>query len=180
MCGLAERLEPDQPPVLVEHEAALVAELHDMTPAQARKRLPRFEQDLQDDDGTEKLERQRAKRSHRERKHSDGTSTFFTHLDPVAASQVRTCIDRKVEQLWRSESEHTGHDGPVPRGALSDERLRALAMVELIRAGHAAPDRAGGHADVLVLIDYQTLLGRLSLAGPTLPIWRRCAASTTT
>ena len=163
MCAVAERLEPDQLPVLAEHEAALVADLHDMTPVQARKRLARFEQDLQDDDGTGKLERQRAKSSHRERKHSDGTSTFSTHLDPVAASQVRTCIDRKVEQLWRSE--HTDHEGPVPRGALSDERLRAQAMVELIRAGHAAPEGTGGHADVLLLIDYQTLLGQLTLAG---------------
>ena len=163
MCAVAERLDPDQRPTLVHHEDALVAELHDKTPAQARKRLARFEQDLRDDDGTEKLERQRAKNSHRERKHSDGTSTFFSHLDPVAASQVRTCIDRKVEQLWRSE--HADHDGPVPRGALSDERLRARAMVELIRAGHAAPQGARRHADVLVLIDYQTLLGQLSLTG---------------
>ena len=163
VCAVAERLDPDQLPVLAEHEAALVAELHEMTPAQARKRLARFEQDLQDDDGTDKLERQRAENSHRERKHSDGTSTFFSHLDPVAASQVRTCIDRKVEQLWRSE--HTDHDGPVPSGALSDERLRAQAMVEVIRAGHAAPQGTRGHADVLVLIDYQTLLGQLSLAG---------------
>jgi hypothetical protein len=163
MCGLAERLEPDQLRVLAQHEDALVAELHDKTPAQARKRLARFEQDLQDDDGTAKLERQRAKSSHRERKHGDGASTFFTHLDPVAASQVRACIDRKVEQLWRGE--HADHDGPVPPGALSDERLRAQAMVELIRAGHAAPAGTRGHADVLVLIDYQTLLGQLSLAG---------------
>ena len=138
MCGLAERLEPDQLPVLVEPEAALVAELLDMTPTRGRKRLARFEHELQDDDGTGKHERQRAQNSHRERKHGDGTSTFFSHLDPVAASQIRACIDRKVEQLWRSE--HRDHDGPVLRGALSDERLRAQAMVELIRAGHAAPE----------------------------------------
>ena len=81
----------------------------------------------------------------------------------MAASQVRACIDRKVEQLWRSE--HHDHDGPAPRGALSDERLRAQAMIELIRSGHAAPDGTRAPAEVLVLIDYQTLLGQLSLAG---------------
>ncbi len=53
----------------------------------------------------------------------------------------------------------------MPRGALSDERLRAQAMVELIRAGHAAPEGTRAAADVLVLIDYQTLIGQLSLAG---------------
>ena len=163
MCGLADRLDSEQRPVLARHEAALVSELSDMTPPQARKRLARFEHELQDDDGTGKHQRQRAQNSHRERKHGDGTSTFFSHLDPVAASQVRACIDRKVEQLWRSE--HRDHDGSVPRGALSDERLRALAMVELMRAGHAAPEGTRAPADVLVLIDYQTLLGQLSLAG---------------
>ncbi len=102
MCGLADRLEPEQRPVLARHEKALVADLLDLSPTQARKRLARFEHDLLDDDGASKHERQRAQNSHRERKHGDGTSTFFSHLDPVAASQVRACIDRKVEQLWRS------------------------------------------------------------------------------
>ena len=165
LCGLAERLAPEHAPTLAQHEAALVAELGDLTPPQARKRVARFEQELQADDGTSKADEQRARNAHRERRNADGTSTLFTDLDPVSAAQIRACIDRMVEELWRRD--HRRHDGALPDGVLSHQKRRAEALVELIRRGHAAAPANQGHAEVIVLIDHQTLLGELSLA-------RRC------
>ncbi len=163
LCGLAERLAPEHASTLAEHERALVTELGDLTPSQARKRVARFEQELQDDDGASKAEEQRARNAHRERRNADGTSTLFTDLDPVSAAQIRTCIDRMVEELWRRDHRH--HDGALPDGVLSHQKRRAEAVVELIRRGHAAAPANRGHADVIVLIDHQTLLGELSLTG---------------
>ncbi len=165
LCALAERLDTEQRPQLDTAEAELVAELRDLTPNQARRRLQQFEQALANDDGEERLERQRQRNSLRLAKSSDGTTALFGQLDPVSAGYLRTCIDRKIEQRWRR---HHAEGGPMPTTELTNERLRAEALVELVREGHGAAGAARGRTELLVLIDHRTLLGELTAVG------RRC------
>ena len=165
LCRLAERLSGEKLPALLSAAEELVTELEAMTPAQTRKRLLEFERSLDEDDGTTRLERQRRGNRLGFSSQSDGTTAFHGSLDPVSTARLRGCIDAKVNELWRNRQGITDTTVAPPRDVLSNEKLRAEALVELVRAGHAAGAGHRGHAEVLVLIDYQTLRGELTASG---------------
>lgn len=165
LCRLAERLSSEKLPSLISAAAELVAEIVTMTPHRTRRRLLEFERSFDDDDGTTRLERQRRGNRLGFSPQSDGTTLFHGSLDPVSAARLRGCIDAKVNELWRSRQGITDTTVAPPREVLSNEKLRVEALVELVRAGHAAAPGRRGHAEVLVLIDYQTLRGELAASG---------------
>ncbi|MFV2040283.1 MAG: DUF222 domain-containing protein, partial [Acidimicrobiales bacterium] len=164
LCALADRLKPDHRPALTAAEAHLVGELCSLTPVQARKRLAVFEADLATDDGKSRLDSQRAQNRLRFPKKSDGTTGIHGQLDPLSGAYLRTCIDNKISEMWRQEAAHR-KDADVPVEVISNERRRAEALVELVREGHSGGPGSRGRAEILVLIDYQTLLGQLAEAG---------------
>ncbi len=164
LCALAERLPAELRGALYGVEADLIAELAALTPVQARKRLAEWEADITPDDGTPRLERQQKQNRLRFAKNSDGTTSLFGRLDPLSAAYLRTCVDHKVTELWRSQGLGREQMDP-PAEAMSNEQLRAKALVELVRQGHAAGPGAHGHAELLVMIDYKTLIGDLTTAG---------------
>ncbi len=88
---------------------------------------------------------------------SSATSTRWPHRRCVRASTARSSSSGGVSTATttvrcRAARCPTSGSGPEPWSSS-------------IRAGHAAPEGTRAAADVLVLIDYQTLIGQLSLAG---------------
>ncbi len=164
LCALAERLPLQARPALYDAEPKLVEELESLTPVQARKRLLEFEAEITPDDGKDRLEAQQAANSLRLHKTADGATGFSGQLDPLSASYLRTALDHKVTELWRLETANRAEMDP-PANVMSNERRRAEALVALVRQGHAAGAGARGHAELLVLIDYNTLMGDLTAAG---------------
>ncbi len=164
LCALAERLPPEVRLALYLSEPELVNELKSLTPAQARRRLLEFETEMLPDDGKGKLDKQQAANSLRFRKASNGATGLGGQLDPISAAYLRTALDHKVTELWRLEAANRSLAEP-PSDIMSSERRRAEALVALVRQGHAAGAGSRGHAELLVLIDYKTLLGDLAAAG---------------
>lgn len=165
ICELATRLRADKLPALAAAEASLVDDIASMTPVEARKRLLAFETELDDDDddGQDRLDRQRANNALRLPQRPDGTTGITGQLDPIAGNELRAAIDTKVTEIWRRQ---TGNDPdlPAPKHVLTNEHRRADALLELIRtSGDGDGDGSVGiRAQLLVHIDYQTLLGQLS------------------
>ncbi len=164
LCALAERLPVQLRERLRGAEATLVIELAELTPVQARKHLLAWEADVTPDvDAEAKLDQQRTANRLRFAKNSDGTVNLFGQLDPISAAYLRTAIDRKVTELWRQEAQNRA-DTDAPSDVMSNERRRAEALIELIRQTESG---GAGFAEILVLIDYKTLLGDLTAAGVT-------------
>lgn len=163
VCLLAERLDPADRPVLRASIAALVADIAPLTPRRARKHLQVFEASLDDDDGQRRLDRQRRANSLRLPRQSDGTTRITGQLDPVSAEFVTNAVDAKVTEMWRHEGEHRGDHAP-PDQVLTNDQRRVAALVELIRLGSGADPATRRQADIIVLMDHQTLLGQLSLS----------------
>ena len=164
LCLLAERLPAPHRPALRERLDELIVEIAPLTPVRVRKRLSSFEADFDDDDGESRLERQRRSNRLRMPKRPDGAVGLSGQLDPVSAEYVRAAVDAKVAEMWRRERSGRAELDPPDRVMTSDER-RAAALVELVRAGAAASPGTAGRAEIIVHIDYQTLLGELSLHG---------------
>ncbi len=165
LCALAERLPPALRPELRATEATLVTELTELTPVQARKRLLAWESDITPaQDSETKLRTQRAANRLRFAKNSDGTTSLFGQLDPVSAAYLRTAVDRKVTELWRREPGAITVAEP-PDDVITSERRRAEALIELVREAQNGGPGGRGHADILVHIDYKTLIGDLAAAG---------------
>ncbi len=167
LCALAERLPAELRPELRAAEAALVLELAELTPVQARKRLLEWEADVTPHvDAEAKLDQQRTANRLRFAKNSDGTVNLFGQLDPISAAYLRTAIDRKVTELWRQETPNHDHTD-APLDVMSNERRRAEALIGLIHDAQTGGSGGAGFAEILVLIDYKTLLGDLNAAGVT-------------
>ncbi len=159
LCALAERLEPADRRKLVAVLPELLPELAGLTPIQARKRLAAFEDSLDTDDGEKRLARQRRANRFRQTRNPDRTSTLFGQLDPISAEILRNAIDARVLAMWRREGK--GRDAhAAPTTITSNEQRRAAALIDLIQNGANTTASRGG-ADVLVLIDYQSILGQL-------------------
>jgi len=165
LCRLAERLEPVQLDALVAAEADLVAELSAMTPVQARNRLALFQAELCTEQSKKKrLERQRRENSLKLTKRSDDTIGIAGALDPISGEFLRNCVDNKVSEMWRRQ--RSGREAlEAPSKVMTNEYRRAEALIELVRAGATGQHVGTGGVEMLVLIDYQTLLEQLSDAG---------------
>ena len=165
ICALAERLEPAQLGALTAAESRLVSELIELTPVQARKHLVLFEAEVQSaDDGKTKLQRQQRDNSLRFTKRRDGTVGVSGQLDPISAAYVTNCIDNRVSEMWRREGIGRG-DAHAPAKVMTNDRGRAEALVELLREAQTGGGSRAGLTEMLVLIDYQTLLGQLAEHG---------------
>ncbi len=119
----------------------------------------------------------RALRSLRTWSDPDGTFNLFAKLDPVSGAFVEQALAETVDALWRAE-----HPDRAPSAAPRDsfERRRADALIELCHRSTtgeqavtetgnttaATGNTTGGSGvEVLVVIDYQTLLGDLDDLG---------------
>lgn len=161
ICLLAERLAPEHRPTLAARLDALIDEIAELTPVRARKHLRAFEDGLDDDDGKARLERHRRANAFRMPKRPDGTVGLGGQLDRGSAEYLRTAIDVKVTELWRLEGRGR-NDFEPPEHVRTNEQRRAAALVALVRAGAAVDPATRGRAEIIVLMDHQTLLGQLS------------------
>lgn len=161
ICLLGERLEPEHHPALRAEIDTLITDIAPLTPVQARKHLKAFEHSLDTDDGRSRLERQRRENCVRLPKRPDGCLGITGQLDPVSGEVLRNAIDARVTRMWRAEGRGRA-DGAPPDSVLTNDRRRANALVDLVRAGAAAGPGGPGRAEVIVLIDHETLLAQLS------------------
>ena len=109
----------------------------------------------------------RALRSLRTWSDADGMFNLYAKLDPVSGAFVERALAETVDAMWRAE-----HPDRAPQLAARDsfERRRADALIELCNqslTGEQAVTATGGGSgvEVLVVIDYQTLLGDLDEHG---------------
>ena len=105
----------------------------------------------------------RALRSLRTWSDADGMFNLYAKLDPVSGAFVERALAETVDALWRAE-----HPDRAPSAAPRDsfERRRADALIELCRrfvSGEQSvtPSSGPSGVEVLVVIDYQSLLGDL-------------------
>ncbi len=161
ICLLAERLPSEDLASLSDQLDHLVTEIAPRTPVPARKQLVEFEAELCHDDGESRLERQRRSNRFGMPKLPDGAVGLSGQLDPEFAEYVRNAVDAKVAEMWRRE--RLGRDQlEPPNRVLTSEQGRAAALVELVRAGASAAPWGRSRAEIIVHIDFKTLLGELS------------------
>lgn len=165
LCSLGDQLDPSERPELHAAIHRLIDEVSPLTPVRTRRHLQDFRRSLERDGGDDRLAKQRRDNALRFRRQSDGSTGFSGQLDPVSAEYLRTAIDAKVTEMWRREGKGR-EDMAAPDRVLTNEQRRAAALVELVRGGAGADPATRGRAEVIVLIDHQTLLGQLS-ASPT-------------
>lgn len=160
VCALAERLEPQRQGRLRALDAELASEFSALTPRRARVRCQELQREWDRDDGRGRHERQRAANGLRLAKTGDGCTKLSGQLDPESGAELQVAIDAKVTELWRRQ--HAGSpEGRTPVTALTNEALRAEALLELIRQGTVAGS-GRNRPSVIVLIDHDTLLGQMS------------------
>lgn len=159
LCALADRIRPERRPTLRAAIAELVDQIQDLTPLKARGHLVAWEAALDERDGVDRSERQRRANAFRLSKNSDGTSRISGQIDPVGADELGRAIDQRVSQLWRAESLRR-QNADVPPSVLTDDARRLQALLDLVRAGAASMPGVASSAQVIVLIDHETLVGR--------------------
>ena len=163
ICALGERLQPDDLARLDTDIDGLMGEIAELTAAQASTYLKRYETSILADDGVRDLDAERARNSTRLTKNSDGTYSLVAQLDRISGHKLRNCLDAKLTEIWRRNKNLDPHIAP-PKEVLHNQALRTQALIELVSTGATADPAIGeGTTQVLVLIDYQTLLGQLSL-----------------
>lgn len=161
LCSMAESLEPHQRPELAASLEDVIDQIAPLTPVRTRRHLQTYRRSLDSDDGEDRLAKQRRGNALRFRRQSDGSTGFSGQLDPVSAEYLRNAIDAKVTEMWRNEGKDR-RDCAAPDRVLTNEQRRARALVELVRAGATADPATRGRAEVIVLIDHQTLLDQLT------------------
>ena len=105
-----------------------------------------------------------ALRSLRAWKDADGMFHLFADLDPISGAFVEQALAAMADAMWRTEHPDRSPSALAARDSL--ERRRADALIELCRrfiAGEQSVTPPGGPSgvEVLVVIDYQTLLADL-------------------
>ncbi len=107
------------------------------------------------DDLEERRKRQRAQRRLTIKQQPDGMFELFGRFDPVTGSRIETAITAAANRLWHAEDPESR---PTPRQRMAD-------AFEMLVAHGGGDDNAKGAApgvDLLVIVDYDTLAGRLA------------------
>lgn len=133
---LLERARRTSPDTFARHVRDLVARLHD-------------------DDGVERLQRQKEQARLRWWTARDGMRHFHGVLDPESADTVETALIAELKRLWRSAGERKTE--LPPSGTAQREQLAATALVKLIAGSRGKP----GTAQVVVVVDLETLTAGL-------------------
>ncbi|MDQ3544042.1 MAG: HNH endonuclease [Actinomycetota bacterium] len=108
------------------------------------------------DDGRSELERQREKNNIRQWvDRNTGMGHLHAELDPESHALVWSAINSRLRTLKHQQDER-GADDPV--ASLTHAQLEAKALVDLITGSGALGRRV---PEVIVLIDYDTLVGAL-------------------
>ncbi|MDE0654075.1 MAG: DUF222 domain-containing protein [bacterium] len=100
----------------------------------------------------ERRKRQRAQRRLSFKRQPDGMFELFGRFDPVVDSRLETAITAAANRLWRAEDPNNRATAP--------QRL-ADALESLVTCGGGTTRGAQG-VDLLVLVDYDVLAGRLA------------------
>ena len=106
------------------------------------------------DDLEERRKQQRAQRRLSWKQQPDGMFELFGRFDPVVGSRIETAIAGAANRLWHAED-------PENRATAQQRLADAL---ELLVTG-SGPAKANGGAqgvDLLVIVDYDTVAGRLA------------------
>ncbi|MCQ3810880.1 MAG: HNH endonuclease [Acidimicrobiia bacterium] len=116
-------------------EAKMLAAAETQSPEQLRKTVRDHQNELADDDGAKRLERQRKKRTASFTERDDGMWQLFALFDPSAAAGIRVALNKATDDDWRQDNrrEHT-----------ADRHRRADALERLItrtvsNGGHEQP-----------------------------------------
>jgi hypothetical protein len=147
---------PDEVKALVlDHEAALLADAARQTPEQFGRTCRDLAQLVAGDNGLSRNERQRgetylSRRVNRRTGMTEGTFSFH----PELAARIFEPVDREVAALI-AEGERCGDPDCVDR-TVNRNRLTAEALGRLI--GHAHRAVRPGEADITVIVDADTLI----------------------
>ncbi len=105
------------------------------------------------DDLEERRKRQRAQRRLSFKRQPDGMFELFGRFDPLTGSRIEAAITAASNKLWHAED-------PKNR-ATPQQRLADALELLVTRGGGKTADTAQG-VDLLVIIDYDILAGRLA------------------
>jgi hypothetical protein len=106
------------------------------------------------DDGKTELEHQRERNNIRSWiDRETGMGHIHTELDPESHAKILASITAKVRSLKHQQDQRSSDD---PLAPLTHEQLEAEALIDLITGSGALDQRV---PEVIVLIDYQTLVG---------------------
>ncbi|MCY3786257.1 MAG: DUF222 domain-containing protein [bacterium] len=103
----------------------------------------------------ERRRRQRAQRRLTWKRHPDGMFELFGRFDPVAGGRIETAIAAAANGLWHAED---------PKNRSTAPQRFADALESLVARGGGNNGTAGAAqgADLLVIVDYDILAGRLA------------------
>lgn len=136
--------------LLLEHAADLVESAKAMSPEKFEEHCERELRELEDDDGADRLERQRQQSFLKNWKDTE-TGMFCGRfaLDPERGSRLFNAIEAELQQLW-SEQPHSKEESTET----VLDNLAAQALINLIGHGHATLRPS---ADVHLHIDHDTM-----------------------
>ena len=107
------------------------------------------------DDLEERRKRQREQRRLTIKQQPDGMFELFGRFDPVSGSRIEAAISAAADKLWRAED-------PENRRTPQQRMADALEMLVAHRGGEGNAKGAAPGVDLLVIVDYDALAGRLA------------------
>ena len=151
---IAEAVEQASPTAPIDEEELLAAA--EQEPADLFGRTVREHvNERSGDDLEERRKRQRAQRRLTIKQQPDGMFELFGRFDPVSGSRIETAISAAADKLWRAED-------PENRRTPQQRMADALEMLVADSGRDDNAKRAVPGVDLLVIVDYDTLAGRLA------------------
>ena len=152
----AFRRAAEHSPVLRKHHDELAVAATRLSPAEFARHCQRVALvNEPEDDGIERFRRQqRATRLKRWVDERTGMYRLYGEFDPETGEKIWAAVDRQVEAMFHDAHPDTAPDDPLAR----QDHLAGLAVARLVVDGQAAPGTGTRRAEMLVLIDLDTLL----------------------
>ncbi len=154
LAGVADSSEPDVSEGLFAAADELAEAAATMRPDTFKRHLRRKADQLKKDDGLDRFERQRRASSVRRRiEHATGLYHLHAILDPELGAKIFGALEDEIETRWHSAKDIPDDQRP------SNDRIAAEALADLVAWG--VTDRRSRHADVSIIVDYETMLDGL-------------------
>ena len=142
-----KRLDDDQRARLLDDHEALADRATRSTVAEFDTLLRKKVNELQADDGMERLERQRRAARLSSWVDNEGMWNLRGRFDPVTGKDLAATIRTTTEALFAAATPDTAPDDPIDK----QRHLEALALTRLIRGD--APTNTMGRSEAIVVVD---------------------------
>ncbi|WP_419918875.1 DUF222 domain-containing protein [Candidatus Poriferisocius sp.] len=148
-------------------EQEMVAAAETQTPEQLRRTVREHQDELSDDDGSKRLERQQKARTASFTEQDDGMWCLHALFDPITGQRIRAALNHKTDMAWYASN---GRERQTARHRRADAIAELLTRNIQNTGGDGGAVECSQPTSLLILADYDVVdqkLGRPRLSDGT-------------